>query len=309
LSVVAASSAVLGASDTPTVFRGGVDLVALNVVVTDGQNKPVGGLSPEKFTVLEDGIPQDVTFFAAQQVPLDLAILLDSSASMMDKIHTAQDAAVGFAMRLKSGDRLSVVSIKDGVKVLHPLDDQLDEALTAIRQTTAGGGTALYNGLYMTLRDMMKRRETTGLRRQAIAVFSDGDDTASLVTFDDVMDVAKQAGIAIYTIMLKSNVPLTFNETYGKKDASESQFAMKALALETGARSFFPTDILELAGVYGVIADDLASQYSLGYTPKNVRQDGGYRRVSVRVDQPNTRTRARAGYVAPRASRAAASLE
>src|SRR5690348_9829865 len=76
-SAVVAATAVVNASDTPTVFRGGVDLVALNVVVTDGQNKPVGGLSPEKFTVLEDGIPQDVTFFAAQQVPLDLAILLD----------------------------------------------------------------------------------------------------------------------------------------------------------------------------------------------------------------------------------------
>src|SRR5689334_16113736 len=108
-----ATSTVLGASDTATVFRGGVDLVALNVVVTDGQNKPVSGLSSERFTVLEDGVPQEVTFFAAQQVPLDLAILLDSSASMMDKMQTAQEAAVGFAMRLHQGDRISVVSIKD----------------------------------------------------------------------------------------------------------------------------------------------------------------------------------------------------
>jgi Ca-activated chloride channel family protein len=301
-----ATSTVLGASDPATVFRGGVDLVALNVVVTDGQNKPVSGLSSERFTVLEDGVPQEVTFFAAQQVPLDLAILLDSSASMMDKMQTAQEAAVGFAMRLHQGDRISVVSIKDGVKVVHPLDDNFDEALTAIRETTAGGGTALYNAVYMTLRDMIKRRDTSELRRQAIAVLTDGDDTASLVSFDDVMDVAKQAGIAIYTITLRSNVPLTFNETYGKKGAGESQYAMKALALETGARAFFPNDILELAGVYGTIADDLASQYSIGYTSKNVRQDGGYRRVSVRVDQPNTRTRTRAGYVAPRTSRAVA---
>jgi Ca-activated chloride channel family protein len=307
LSVVVAGSVVLGATDKPTVFRGGVDLVALNVVVTDGQNKPVSGLSSEDFTVLEDGVPQDVSFFAAQQVPLDLAILLDTSASMMDKMHTAQDAAVGFAMRLHQGDRISIVSIKDGVKIVHPLDENIDEAITAIRETTAGGGTALYNGVYMTLREMMRRRDGNALRRQAIAVLSDGDDTASLVSFDDVMDVAKQAGIAIYTIMLRSGAPLTFSETYGKKGEAESQFAMKALALETGARSFFPTDILELAGVYGAIADDLASQYSIGYTSKNARQDGAYRRVSVRVDQPNTRTRTRAGYVAARSSRAVAS--
>jgi len=304
---VAGISPVLG-SDGPTIFRGGVDLVPLNVVVTDGQNKPVSGLGPNNFTILEDGIPQDVTFFAAEQVPLDLAILLDTSASMSDKMRPAQDAAVGFAMRLHAGDRIAVVSIKDGVKIVHPLDGNIDEALTSIRATTAGGGTALYNGLYMTLREMMKRRETAEgeVRRQAIAVLSDGDDTASLVTFDDVMDVAKHAGIAIYTIMLKSPMPLGFSDVYGKKGANESQFAMKALALETGARSFVTTDILELAGVYGVIADDLASQYSIGYSSKNPRQDGAYRRVSVRVDQPNTRTRTRAGYVASRSARSVA---
>jgi Ca-activated chloride channel homolog len=294
----------LHASDTPTVFRAGVDIVGLNVVVTDGQQKPVNGLNAEDFTVLEDGIPQQVSFFAASHVPLDLAILLDTSASMSDKLKTVQDAAIGFAMRLRPSDRISVVAIKDSVKIVHPLDEHIDAALAAIRETTAGGGTSLYNGLYMSMREMIKERRDNGeVRRQAIAVLTDGDDTASLVSFDDVMEVAKEAGIAIYTITLKSVVPARFADLTGRRSASESEFAMRSLAFETGARSFAPSDITELAGVYGVIAEELASQYSIGYTSNNPRHDGAFRKVAVRVDQPGARTRTRSGYLAPRPDR------
>ena len=293
----------LRASDTPTVFRAGVDIVGLNVVVTDGAQKPVNGLQQNDFTVTEDGVPQEVTFFAASAVPLDLAILLDTSASMSDKIQTAQEAAVGFAKRLNPSDRISVVAIKDAVKTLHPLDEDVDGALTAIRETTASGGTALYNALYMSMREMIKQRRGNGdVRRQAIALLTDGDDTASLVSFDDVMDVAKQSGIAVYAITLQSALAARLSAP-GRRSPSDSEFAMRALALETGARSFAPTDIAELAGIYGTIAQELANQYSIGYTSKNPRQDGAYRHVVVRVDQPGARTRTRSGYVAPRAVR------
>ena len=87
----------------------------------------------------------------------------------------------------------------------------------------------------------------------------------------------------------------------GERTFSESEFAMKSLAQETGGRSFAPLDVAELAGVYDIIAKELASQYALGYTPKNQQSDGAYRRVVVRVSQPGARTRTRAGYIAPRA--------
>jgi VWFA-related protein len=132
------------------------------------------------------------------------------------------------------------------------------------------------------------------VRRQAIAVLTDGDDTTSLVTFDDLLVVAKQAGIAIYTIALKSPYP-TIAVT-SQKYFSESEFAMKALAQETGARAFFPNDISQLAGVYTMITDELSNQYALGYTSSNPRQDGSFRRIMVRVDEPNVRTRTRSGY-------------
>jgi len=133
------------------------------------------------------------------------------------------------------------------------------------------------------------------VRRQAIAVLTDGDDTTSLVTFDDLLVLAKQAGIAIYTIALKSQYPTAL--LGAMKENSESDFAMKALAQETGARSFFPTDISQLAGVYSSITQELASQYALGYTSSNSKRDGSFRRIFVRVDEPNVRARTRSGYV------------
>lgn len=305
---VALAQGPAGESDTsapPAVFRTGVDLVALNVIVTDPQQNFVTGLAAENFLVFEDGVQQDVSFFAAKNVPLDLAIMLDTSASMTDKMQTVQEAAIGFASTLREGDRITVVDIKDSVKVLHALGADPGGAPQAIRATTARGGTALYNGLYMTIKEMVKQRRTNGeVRRQAIVVLSDGEDTASLMGFDDVMEVAKQSGISIYTITLRSAYLVKAAAASGQRYFSQAEFGMKALAQETGARAFFPVEIQELAGVYGSIAQELAAQYALGYTSKNPKRDGAYRRVIVRVDQPGARTRTRAGYQSPRAERA-----
>jgi Ca-activated chloride channel family protein len=290
-----------------TTFTSGIDLVALSVVVTDGKQDYVTGLTANSFAIFEDGVQQDVSFFAAGNVPLDLAILLDTSASMTDKIATAQQAAIGFASTLRESDRLLVMDIKDATRIIAPLSADIEAAKKAILGTSPRGGTALYNGLYLTLKEMAKqRRGNTDVRRQALVVLSDGDDTASLIAFDDVMQLAKGSGISIYTIMLRSKWVTRQTATTSQKYFSESEFAMKALAQETGARSFFPEDISELAGIYGAIAEELATQYALGYTPKNAKTDGAYRRVIVRVtDRPGMQTRTRSGYLSARTERVA----
>jgi Ca-activated chloride channel family protein len=286
----------LCAQGTQGSFHSGVDLVSLNVIVTDNRDRFVGGLGQKDFAVFEDGIQQDVSFFAATNVPLDLAILLDASSSMSDKLATVQEAAIGFASHLRPGDRVTVVGIKDSARTLHDLDGDIAGACEAIRRTTASGGTALYTGIYTTVKQMQKVHAADGgeMRRQAIAVLTDGDDTTSIVNFDDVLALAKQAGMAIYTIALKSSYPSALFAA-ARSDA-ESDFAMKTLAQETGARSFFPTDISQLAGVYGMITQELANQYALGYTSSNPKQDGTFRHISVRVDEPNVRARTRSGY-------------
>jgi Ca-activated chloride channel family protein len=302
------------APDTPTnvppspnvpsapIFRGGIDLVALSVVVTDPKERFVNGLTASDFAVFEDGVQQDVSFFASSAIPLDLALLLDTSASMVDKMDTMHQAALGFLRTLRPGDRAAIVDIKDNVQIAYSLGEDLEAANQAVRGTTAKGGTALYNGLYLGIKEMVKQRKINGdVRRQAIAVFSDGEDTASLVTYDDVMELAKQAGITIYTITLKSPHAVRQSASAGRRYFSQSEFAMKSLAQETGARAFFPTQIRELGEVYGAIAEELANQYAIGYASKNPRRDGAFRRVIVRVaEHPGARARTRSGYLAAR---------
>ena len=291
------------ARDIPTTtFKSGVDLVALNVVVTDSAEKFVGGLTTTDFAVFEDGVQQDVSFFGATSVPLDLAILLDTSASMTDKIQAAQQAAIGFVSTLHASDRVSIIDIKDATKVLFPMSDDLSAARSAILTTNARGGTALYNGTYLALKEMTRlRRANDEVRRQAIVVLSDGADTASLLSYDDVLELAKESGIAIYTISLRSKLDVLRAAREGHRYFSQSDFGMKALAQETGAKAYFPADISELAGVYSSIAEELANQYAIGYASKNPKRDGGYRRVIVRVTaKPGTRTRTRNGYLSAR---------
>ena len=249
--------------------------------------------------MFEDGVQQDVSFFAASERaarPGDPARHLGE--------HERQDAdgaAGGDRLRVARCGRAiasRVVDIKDTVR------DRCTRSTTMSggarrgdpRHRRASGGTALYNGLYMTLKEMVKQRRQNGdVRRQAIAVLSDGDDTASLVDVRrSCWTLAKQAGIAIYTITLEVAVRGERPARSGSRYFSQSEFAMKSLAQETGARSFFPTDIAELAGVYGTIAEELANQYALGYTSKNPKRDGAFRRVVVRVeDRPGARTRTR----------------
>jgi|SRR5688500_18219661 len=287
--------------DNPATFKGGIDLVALNVVVVDPRQQFVSGLTAGNFAIYEDGVQQDVSFFAAAEIPLDLAILLDTSSSMHAKLATAQEAAVGFVAALRPVDRLLVMDIKDSARVLSPLSHDLDTAISAIRGTSAAGNTAIYNGLYLTLKEMARQKQPgRNVRRQALVLLSDGDDTTSLVAYDDVMALARQTGISIYTIMLRSS---QFDSDTARRNAqaSKSEYGMKALAQETGGRSFLALQINDLAGVYKAIGEELASQYAIGYMPTNQRRDGAYRRVNVRiVDRANAQPRTRAGYLAPR---------
>jgi Ca-activated chloride channel family protein len=293
-----------GASQRPeqapdTVFRSGASLVALNVSVLDvGGRKFVTSLSKSDFAVFEDGVQQQVSFFESSQVPVDLILMIDTSSSMADKMDVVHQAAINFLRTLRGGDRGAVVSFADGVQVLEKLSAERPKLEQAVHQTAAHGGTALNNALYVALREFGGgTREDGPVRRRAIALLTDGDDTSSVVSFDDVMGLARKAGVNVYTIALQSQP--TASSVPGRRFLSASQFSLKSLAQETGAEAFFPAEVTELQGVYGSIAQELSSQYSIGYTPSNSRADGRFRRIVVRVvSHPEMRPRARAGYTA-----------
>jgi Ca-activated chloride channel family protein len=281
------------------VFKSSASLVALNVTVVDQQQRFVGGLSADDFEVFEDGVRQDVRFFETRQTPIDLIVLIDSSSSMRPRMQMAHEAALGFVRTLRAGDRGAVITFDDTVDVVQPLTSDHAQLASAIRSTSARGGTALHNALYIALKQFGRpARGGTEVRRQALAVLSDGDDTSSLISFEDVQEVARRTGVSIYPISL-TGTPAD-HDGQGRSEAfSKSQFAMRQLARDTGAQAFFPQNIHELDGIYGSIARELASQYSIGYSPSNASADGRFRRILVKVlSRPDCRLRARAGYIA-----------
>lgn len=277
------------------IFRAGVEMVSLNVTVVDQQQHYVTDLESKDFTVIEDGVAQEITYFNRTTLPIALSLLMDTSASMEQRLVTAQDAAIGFARKLRPQDLAQVVDFDTRVEILQDFTSDATALETAIRATEAGGSTSMYNALYISLKELGKIRAKSDddVRRRAIVVLSDGEDTSSLVTYEEVLDLAKRSATTIYSIGLQSR------ETALSKGFKEAEFVLRQLAQETGGRAFFPQRAEDLAGIYGVIADELASQYVLGYASTNQKRDGGWRRLTVQVNRPGAATRTKRGYFAP----------
>jgi Ca-activated chloride channel homolog len=297
----AAGAAQAGTADPSTVFRSGTNLVPLNVTVTDGTKQFVKGLTAADFSVFEDGVQQSVQFFESSETALDLILLVDTSSSMSDKMDVVHEAAIGFLKTMKQGDRGAIVAFADTVDIVQALTTDRAVLEEGIHRMRARGATSLNNALYISLKQFGRAAQRDGdVRRQAIAVLSDGEDTSSLVSFDDVLELARKSGVGIYPIVLQSKYAATRIANQGQRRYySESEYSMRTLAQETGGQAFFPLQLFELKGVYASIAQELSSQYSLAYAPANARSDGRFRRITVRVDKrPELKLRTRTGYTA-----------
>ena len=299
-SAVACSMAMLAtlsvlAQEKPQIFRAGVELVSLNVTVVDSQGRYVTDLGETDFSVFEDGSKQELTFFNRSNLPIALSLLIDSSASMEQRMEHAHEAAIGFARRIREQDLAQIVDFDSRVEIKLGFTNKVADLETAIRSTSAGGSTALHNAVYISLKELAKvrARNPDEIRRQAIVLLSDGEDTSSLVSFEEVLELAKRSETAIYTIGLQPR------ETSALRGFREAEFVLRQLAQETGGRSFFAQRIEDLKDVYSQIADELSSQYSMGYASKNPRRDGAFRRLVVQVNRPNTTARTKRGYYGP----------
>ena len=292
---VAGLGLALAAQEAPQVFRSGVAVVSLNVTVSDSQQRFITDLEQGDFNVFEDGAKQELIYFSKTHLPLALSLLIDTSASMEERLLVAQDAAVGFAQRVRPEDLAQVVDFDSRVSVAQAFTSDKAALEKAIRGTSSGGSTSLYNAVYIALKELAKVKASSAddVRRQAIVVLSDGEDTTSLVSFEEVMELAKRSETVIYTIGLQPREPSAL------KGFREAEFVLRQFAQETGGRSFFVQKAEELTGVYGQIADELSSQYTMGYAPKNAKRDGAWRRLMVQVGRSNVTVRTKRGYYAP----------
>jgi len=261
-----------------------VNRVILWVTVTDKNDGPVLDLAKENFTVLEDGIPQTIRDFQPEDRPITMAIVLDSSGSMRDSLPDVHQAAAGFVETLRPQDKALVIDFDDRVFLIQELTSDQPLLKEAVSSTEALGSTALYDALHAAFR---KLRGIEG--RKAIVLLSDGDDTASQLAYDRILEEAKAQSVLIYGI--------------GLGEVRKS--VLKELSETTGGRSFFVAKANQLADVYRKIADELRRQYYLSYSTTNSKWDGRFIKLEVKSKNPDWSVRARRGYFAVRGGGAA----
>ena len=294
--LLAAAPAVAQTPQRPPTFEVGIEIINLNLSVTDARNRYVTDLTSKDFAVFEDGIRQELSLFTHENLPISMAVLIDGSASMDEKLPTAQAAATRFVKTLRPEDAAEVIQFNDRTTVLQEFTSDHDLLDAAIHRTQAGGPTALHNALYIALKELGKQKKAGQLRRLAIVLLTDGEDTASLVTDEQVLELARKTDINIYSIRLGGDRAADRL----RPSFSQASFVLTTLSKETGGQVFFPASLNELESVYDRIAEELRTQYSVGYVSSNRRLDGKWRRIVVRVpDRESITVRHKLGYYGP----------
>jgi VWFA-related protein len=279
-------------------FPVGVELVNVNVSVLNGRDHFVTDLGRDDFVVLEDGVKQDLTAFAQKELPISLVLLLDMSASMNANVKTVRHAAARMVGKLRPIDEAEIVEFNQGPHLLQEFTSDQSALLDAIGRARPAGATALHNVLYITLKDLQRRAPSSEIRRRAIVLLSDGEDTASMVTDDQVMELARSAEVNIYAIKIGA-AGSERDET-----GEQARYLLTTLAKESGGQAFFPEEVSRLAGIYDRIAQELQSQYSIGYISRNASLDGSWRQILVVAQREGVTVRHRLGYYAvPEASK------
>ena len=296
LLLLAAAPAVAQTPQRTPTFEVGIEVINLNLSVTDARNHYVTDLAPKDFAVFEDGIRQELSLFTHENLPISMAVLIDGSASMDEKLLTAQAAATRFVKTLRPEDAAEIIQFNDRATVLRDFTSDHAELEAAIKRTQAAGPTALHNALYIALKELGKEKKAGQLRRLAIILLTDGEDTASLVTDDQVLELARKTEINIYSIRLAGDRAADRL----RPSFSQASYMLTALSKETGGQVFFPASLNELESVYDRIAEELRTQYSVGYVSSNRRQDGKWRRIVVRVpERESISVRHKLGYYGP----------
>ena len=273
--------------------------VRLPVTVTDNKTgRFIVDLKQADFQVFEDKVPQEIlTVTAESDLPLDVAVLMDTSNSVKPKLKFEKDAAVSFLQTMLSGrkDRALFATFDSQVELHQDLTNRLDLLTKAIDKVKAQGETKMYDAIYQVCEEKMLAPALYG-RRRAMVIITDGEDTISERYLKDAIEIAQRSETVVYVISTKSAG--MFGVQAGTVDRKEDK-ELKRLAEETGGRAFFTAEVIELERSFSAIARELRSQYLIAYSPINEKYDGKYRQIEVRLtNNKNLKVRTKTGYTA-----------
>ena len=272
-----------------------LDITRVNMLftVTDKKGRFITNLTQNDFEVIESKTKQTIqTFTAESDLPLRLAILIDTSNSIRERFRFEQEAAATFINGVirRGADKAMIVSFDTNAELVTDLTDQVTQLDKGIMELRPGGGTALYDAIFFACRDKLQKDQPRDKFRRAVIIVTDGEDNQSHVTRDQALEMAQKADAVIYAI----STNITHIETDGDK-------LLKYLTAETGGQAFFPFKVEDLEQSFENIANELRHQYNIFYRPEPLKTDGLYHAVQVRVkDRKDYVVRARKGYYAPK---------
>ncbi len=252
------------------------EMTLVNVSVLDPLGRIVTGLRQENFRVFEDGVEQEIVYFASEDVPVSIGVIFDMSGSMADKIQKSRSAAVQFFRTSNPQDEFFLIDFNDRAHLITPFTNDVGQLQNQLMYTAAHGMTALYDGVYLGLSQM----RSAHYARKALLILSDGGDNHSRYTETDIRRFVQESDVQIYAIGL-------FDPNGGPTPEEQHGPALLADLTElTGGRMFVVQNLSELPDIATKISMELRNQYVLGYIPSNRTQDGKWRKIKVRLRPP-----------------------
>lgn len=269
------------------------DLTLVGATVTDPLGRLVTGLEQSDFRVFENGVEQEVVYFASEDIPVSIGVIFDMSGSMSDKIDKSRKAAVQFFRTANPQDEFCLVDFNDRAQLVSQFTESVDELQNRLLYTAAHGMTALYDGVYLGLSEMRGAHNT----KKALLILSDGGDNHSRYSETEIRKFVREADVQIYAIGL-------FEPDGGPTPEERNGPALLGDLTEmTGGRMFIVQRLDELPDIATKISMELRNQYVLGYRPSNRIHDGKWRKIKVKLRPPKglppLTVFAKTGYLAP----------
>ncbi len=280
------SIAVLAQQPQAPSFKAGTQVVSLFATVADAQRRLVSGLTQEEFEVLDNEKPQPIVFFQNDIQPITVVVMLDTSGSMTLTLDLLRQAAEQFIIRLLPADKGRVGAFNDKIQFSSRFSSDRDQLVTDVKNLDYGNGTRLWDAIGASL-DELKGIEG----RRVVLVFTDGDDTSSRIGLGAVVERARAEEVMIYAIGLESNYFNGQSMVRTKPDGG-----LRKIADETGGGYFELKKSSELASTFTKVAQELHSQYVIGFTPTQL--DNRVHKLTLKMKQPGMTARARRSYLA-----------
>jgi len=272
-----------------------VNMVLVNVTVTDPFDRIVTGLDQSNFEVFDDKVEQKIASFSTEDAPISVGLIFDSSGSMSDKIQKSKEAALQFFKTSNPQDEFMLINFSDRPNLITGFTSKFEDIQDRLLFVKAGGRTALLDAIYLGLNEMKKA--TTN--RRALLVISDGGDNHSRYTENDIKRAVRESDVQIYAVGIFE--PIASRARTPEEAGGPSLLA--DLSEVSGGRMFSVEDANELPDIAEKISIELRNQYLIGYHPSNLVRDGRWRRIKVKLDPPRglppLQVYARTGYYAP----------